>query len=635
MKSKVVLTTFLFSCLVLLFFTRRWLSFSPAASYVPVVSKEERQLRELRIVREWEARKLLSNISTLLDQLETRLKIATQLDHLEARLISKLNMEMQTHLAQFEMRQYSRFQAQLASFDLRQQTQRKEELSAQSEIIAVRRDNQIDDRFSRLDGFLSSHLPNLISSVLLNNSRHTEAFSTNDVATTVSDSTSESTISSGNESRLQFLIPLLDVPLSCDLIEQRWGTANQFPQQPDPLHWADLLPLCGSSLRGQLYAELVPGFRERFESLSNKTGVISEAYVSFLFGTLTYSVDLAKTAYIAAARFSSRPTLVFVSGELATRFASEFPVALFPRLVAFEMPIPVLHPWFDKLRAILLSPVQIGIIIEADSIITPYADRLFPAVAQHAGAFPLLMQHPDERLPSCEGYSGHRYCVNPIPYPVAKRSMPYGHAHVSWTAKSKSFVLRAYYRCRPDAPMTDRSASEGMCDSDEGTLNFLLWEEGATQSLCLGDPHFSIVSGWERLELDDEYLLLSNFRNRGIVLMILHGNKDVAFAYHMIDRIDALVSNKQPWVVLRNSWLNGSDAELAQVEALDNCVLQERRHNADVDSIRSQISKGPGSQQQDLSSALLSLSNTTNNFAPDPASSINDKSPPPEALNPS
>ena len=367
--------------------------------------------------------------------------------------------------------------------------------------------------------------------------------------------------------------PLLDAPLSCELVEQRWGGPER-STAGDPARWADLLELCGSSLRNQLRAEVLPAFRDRFVSISGGTGIVSEAWVSFLFGTHTYSVDLARAAYTSAARFSSRPTLVFASGDVALRFPSEFPAAAFPRLVAFEMPPPTLHPWFDKLRAILMSPVLVGVTIEADSIVTPHADRLFSVSALHASAFPLLMQHPDERLPSCQGYGGHRFCVNPIPYPPQRRSLPYGHsAHVAWTAASKPFVARAYLRCRPDVVMADRSVMGGMCDSDEGTLNYLLWEEGATKSICLGDPHFSIVKGWERLELDEEYLLLSNFRNRGVALLILHGNKDAAFAHEMVERVAALAAKGQPWVVLRNEWLNGTVEVIDQVKVIDRCLL--------------------------------------------------------------
>jgi hypothetical protein len=36
--------------------------------------------------------------------------------------------------------------------------------------------------------------------------------------------------------------------------------------------------------------------------------------------------------------------------------------------------------------------------------------------------------------------------------------------------------------------------------------------------------------------------LLSNFRNRGIALLILHGNKDAAFAHAMVERVAALAA---------------------------------------------------------------------------------------------
>lgn len=328
-------------------------------------------------------------------------------------------------------------------------------------------------------------------------------------------------------------------PLSCSWIEEFGGS--------HPANFAALAQLCATgSYRPQLHARVIPEFMDRFVRLSNGTGILEEAFVSFISGPIAY-LNLVQWAIAAASTFSSRPVLLFASGETVPVAAARFPSAAFPSLVVFEVPPPQLNPWFDKLRAVLLSPVLNGVIIEADTIITPHADRLFNVAKTHATDVSLSPMHEDERLPDCSNYRGARACINAYNYPAAQRTMPYIHAHMIWNCQSKAFVARVLATCV-------NSPSELDCGSDEGALNHELWKEKVTKHLCLMDPHQSVLESWETLTISHPALEKQNF-----AVVFLHGSKDPARAEHVFNRIKALQTKKHPWVWINHAWSTDSD----------------------------------------------------------------------------
>jgi len=102
------------------------------------------------------------------------------------------------------------------------------------------------------------------------------------------------------------------------------------------------------------------------------------AYVSFFSGARY--VSLTEVVIDAVHSFSKFPILVYVVGD-ELEVPPEW-VTRFERLIVFSLPNSSLHPWFDKLRVILLANVEFGIILEADTIIAPSADKLFSLLSK-------------------------------------------------------------------------------------------------------------------------------------------------------------------------------------------------------------------------------------------------------------
>lgn len=339
-------------------------------------------------------------------------------------------------------------------------------------------------------------------------------------------------------------IPFIDLPLSCDWIEDSGGSHSA--------NFGALLHLCSvPAYRPQLHAWVIPEFRDRLIRLSNGTGILEEAFVSFISGPISY-LDLAQWAIAAALEFSSKPVILFVSGDAVASVAGRFPSLTFQRLVVFEVPPPRLHPWFDKLRAVLLSPVVNGVIIESDTIITPHAERLFNVAKTHATEYSLSPVHEDERLPSCYNYQGPRACINPYDYPAYLRTIPYIHAHMIWNSRSKPFVSRVLSTCV-------ETPGESDCSSDEGALNHQLWKEKATRYLCLIDPHTSVLEMWDAQTMSHPGLQMQNF-----AVMYLHGAKDPARAELVFNRIKGIMMRNLPWVWYNRRWSNDTDDNLSR-----------------------------------------------------------------------
>jgi hypothetical protein len=363
-------------------------------------------------------------------------------------------------------------------------------------------------------------------------------------------------------------VALLHVPLDCDYVESRQGLASW----RDAANWSAFLPLCREpQYRAQLRARVLPAFRARFNSLTRGTGILEEAFVSFISIAASY-VDLVEWALVAAGEFSTRPTVLFVSaGALARLVETRFTEARFPRLVAIEYPPPALHPWFDKLRAVLLAPVsRAGIVVEADTLVTLHVDRLFGIARRHARHHPVLPQHPDERLPTCYDYTGSRMCINSLPFPAHLRSIPYGHAHVLFSSESKAFLARTLLRCLSCA--SDCEAGGRMCGNDEHALNYMLWTEKATTSVCLFDPSYTIIDNFERSFLDDSGLEMARYLGRrGFAVAFVHGCKDPAYAKDIVNRLRS--TKALPWIVVRGTFLQETPEAVAELEAVDRCVF--------------------------------------------------------------
>jgi hypothetical protein len=314
----------------------------------------------------------------------------------------------------------------------------------------------------------------------------------------------------------------------------------------DDARYDSLAGLCNTSYATELEASLAEGFHERLESALDGKCTVREAFVSFIAGD-RYS-QLVTVPLQAVMQLASKPVVLFVAGGLATPPHIIWPATQYPRLVVYTMERGLLHPWFDKLRAVLLSPVNHGAVIEADTIPTWHSERLFTALAHHGRQYPLLVAHPDVRLPTCANFANpSRTCGNPFPYPAHKRTMDYSHAHIMWTARNKGFLADVLATCASQGTQWGHSVPSVEpldCSSDESALNQALWNVRANTQLMLMDPFHGYVDAWATRNWTG--MQGDNYHRRFVAFMYVHGAKDVALQTDLFARIKA-IGHDAPW----------------------------------------------------------------------------------------
>lgn len=317
--------------------------------------------------------------------------------------------------------------------------------------------------------------------------------------------------------------------------------------------WSLPSKVCATSEK-LIVTKVHPSFVNAYRRLSGGSGHFAEGFVSYVSGSKYLQLGLV--AYDAAIKFSHRPIMLFVTPDTLSPSAIAALLRT-ERIVVFQLESTALHPWFDKLRAAILAPVKAGVMLEADTIITPHANRLFNILKQ-PHTMPLSPGHPDVRLPHCRSYTtpNGKTCTNPLPYPEYKRSMDYIHAHLIWTSAARQFLIKTLLRC------IDGNSEH--CSSDEAALNVAYWEANATQQLCLMDPYHGYIAAWDNLDWygqpEWDRHELAQFTNRTVAFMFLHGAKDVHTARQLVDKIERITQAGKPWISLKgNKWVHNYD----------------------------------------------------------------------------
>lgn len=322
----------------------------------------------------------------------------------------------------------------------------------------------------------------------------------------------------------------------------------------------------------QLVYTEAPGFEGRLHSLSNGTGVLREALVGFVHGE-KYGALMA-VAVSAACAHSRAGVVLFAAGDvgLGDAPARLWPPAEHPSLVVLSMPAGTMHPWFDKIRAMLLAPVERALIFEADSIATRHVDRLFHALAREPSyPFPLIPQHAHLRWPTCEEVNGWgvtliqvdpsdprtRACGSAYPFPLEMRTTHYGHAHVMWGAAAKPFVASLLLACAAPGNGAAVASFGGRvdCGSDESALNTGLWMRKAPRAMCVFDPDDEHMDGWATAAPGTRAPWYSDsLGTQTVAWAFVHGEKDPAKAEALKQRVAAMPAGT-PWIADRGTWL--------------------------------------------------------------------------------
>ena len=292
-----------------------------------------------------------------------------------------------------------------------------------------------------------------------------------------------------------------------------------------------------------------------YEGRISETGW-DEAFVSFFSGA-TY-VQLIEVVIEAVHTFSNRTVLVYGAG--VTSVPNEW-FTKFPRLILYRMPITTMHPWFDKLRAVLLAPVQKGVILEADTIISPSANNLFSvlnSLSSEESLGILAPEHPDtrpRRLVDCK-YDCYECCINSFNYPNELRRGQYKHAHLMWTKWAKPFIQDVLKGCIEGPKEGDEFHD---CSSDEAALNLAMWRSTyQVESLCMQDPDSSF---WEEMYFSEDQRaaalsIQEQLGPRTIAFNFCHGIKDAAGARRMLGKLKNLFSGERaaPWILHNGSF---------------------------------------------------------------------------------
>lgn len=149
---------------------------------------------------------------------------------------------------------------------------------------------------------------------------------------------------------------------------------------------------------------------------------------------------------------------------------------------------------FNKLQAILLSRVKVGVFVDSDMVsLGPQADTLFQRTEEEINKkypYPIMPVHPMDRdpenadadLPNFKPFT----CQN-----CPKPTMRWGSGQLSWTFWSLPFLAR--WQAAKLAGRQEQGIVMSDLDSDEDLLNVALWTSNATKEWCAWQPSGSDI----------------------------------------------------------------------------------------------------------------------------------------------
>eukprot|EP00929_Paragymnodinium_shiwhaense_P082985 TRINITY_DN44015_c0_g1_i1.p1 TRINITY_DN44015_c0_g1~~TRINITY_DN44015_c0_g1_i1.p1 ORF type:complete len:472 (+),score=102.12 TRINITY_DN44015_c0_g1_i1:58-1473(+) len=254
--------------------------------------------------------------------------------------------------------------------------------------------------------------------------------------------------------------------------------------------WHALKDMCQQDgLRKHAEVYLDSRFRGNYERIFNKSNWVDEAYVNYVKvnGAGTYYGRLTEAMVDSVHRFSTRPIVVLNFGSTAPPELSD--ASRFPRLVLLHAhPLPGISFNFNKLLAVLLAGVKVGVSVDSDMMIGPHADRLFARTKEEVTRdypYPMLPTHYLDRDMQNRG-KGRREATNFLAYNCEgcpRPTMRWGQAHPTWTFWAFPFVGR-WLTARVQRETLDKVHTGGIGE-DEDLLNVALWSANATKAWCM------------------------------------------------------------------------------------------------------------------------------------------------------
>lgn len=261
-----------------------------------------------------------------------------------------------------------------------------------------------------------------------------------------------------------------------------------------------------ATMRRLMQTWVHPRFKESYRRLYKDSGWLPRAFVNYYAGAPTGKIVNMTEELVRSVHEFSEEAIVVMHFGFATpeRWTPEE----FPRLVvlhAAPMPPTALRSFnFNKLRAMMLSRVIVGIELDSDQWVAPGVDTMFARTQQEVTEeypMPILPSHFLDWGPSGEGPGGigaklwDRYCPEGKEGKCRWQTQRWGHAHPTWTFWAVPFLGRWLRRNFRDETLPAADGKQALqvreVLEDEDLLNVATWEEQGTKQWCkfdLPDP---------------------------------------------------------------------------------------------------------------------------------------------------
>lgn len=247
---------------------------------------------------------------------------------------------------------------------------------------------------------------------------------------------------------------------------------------------------CDAELGSLVEFHVDPEFAGNFKRLVDAHGWIPRAYMTYMAfsdtgETIAREVDLLLQS---VHYFSKYPIVVTNFGEWVPKAWTS---NRFPNMVLLHgSPMKKGKSFnFNKLRAMMFTKVQTGILVDADQWVNKGMDTMFQRTEEESTAdypFPIMPVHWMARDP--ESNDGYPYTFKFDATPNPTRTMRWGHAHPTWTHHAYGFLAKwTTYVLQPERLGTPNFIRGQGLWEDEDLLNVGLWAENATKQWCKFD----------------------------------------------------------------------------------------------------------------------------------------------------
>jgi len=279
--------------------------------------------------------------------------------------------------------------------------------------------------------------------------------------------------------------------------------STTWPEPPDAASGDRALTM--AEMQQSVLAWVDEEFVDARDRMYGDDGWLPRGFITYYAGPVDGKhAKMIEQLVISVHEFSQEPIVVVHFGtNTPTTWTSE----RFPRMIILH--IGQLPPDagrslnFNKMRAMIIAKIKVGVQLDADQFVAPGVDALFDRTAAEVTkdyAFPILPSHFADRGPKDLGKYWDRYCpgdpedkTRTCPWQTTRWS----HAHPTWTYWALPFLGRWLRMNLRDEtlPKIVRDSTTGIMGEmselritdvpeDEDLLNIGTWEEGGTKQWC-------------------------------------------------------------------------------------------------------------------------------------------------------